>query len=514
MHERYAEDLAAYRAHFAPTHARLVEIEEMAPGPARMAALAALRTGPIDAAAAVRMLVLDEGDEAWLASQKMIDIHDAVNGHGYVPGTRDHDRVEMATHELAAALRITTADAAGRVDLTIAVAERLPQSWVALNCGDLGSVHVKAIHRSTEHCPARVAEAVDAVIVPLAISRRWTPTQIRKHARKIIVSIDPDGANDRAQKAKAFSDVEFYGDQDQMGTVRAHGDAATARRLYDTVNARAAQLGRDPGDSRTAGQRRFDALAEFVLGPRDSATADDGVTPAQQRARRHGEAQVRVDLTTLLGLDDNPGFLDGYGPITAQLARELAADASWRRWVTDPMTGELLDLGRSSYTPSAALRDFIEARDETCRMVGCERPARRCQLDHKAEWDRLGCTDCSNLQPLCQMHHQQKTKKRWTLTQGDDGDTWTSALGFTYRRNDDPYDIPTVDPPADYDFRSPAEPSRLVTDPDPPPSGVPLPDEPPLDPYETEELYDTLDNGWGEFATRAYNLLRAAQLIS
>jgi hypothetical protein len=53
-----------------------------------------------------------------------------------------------------------------------------------------------------------------------------------------------------------------------------------------------------------------------------------------------------------------------------------------------------------------------------------------------------------------------------------------------------------------------------VADPDPPPPHAPFPDEPPLDPYETEELHDTLDNGWGEFATRAYNLLRAAQLIS
>ena len=42
--------------------------------------------------------------------------------------------------------------------------------------------------------------------------------------------------------------------------------------------------------------------------------------------------QVRVDVTvgagTLLGLDDKPGYLAGYGPIHAEVARELAADGT------------------------------------------------------------------------------------------------------------------------------------------------------------------------------------------
>ena len=262
------------------------------------------------------------------------------------------------------------------------------------------------------------------MIVGLAVDRGWTPTQIRKHARKIILSVDPDGAHDRAQKAKTGTDVAFYGENDQMGTVRAYGDAATTRRLYDTLNARATQLGRDPLDARTAGQRRFDALAEFVLGPRQQTPASntdgngdgDGVSPAQQRARQRGQALVRLDLSTALGLDDTPGYLDGYGPITAQLARDLATDANWQRWITDPLTGHLLDLGRTRYTPTAALRELIEAKHPTCMMIGCERPARTCQIDHKTGWEQLGCTDSDNLHPLCQMHHQQKTKKRWKLT--------------------------------------------------------------------------------------------------
>jgi hypothetical protein len=69
----------------------------------------------------------------------------------------------------------------------------------------------------------------------------------------------------------------------------------------------------------------------------------------------HGQRpaiNVTVSLGTLLGCDDQPAHLDGYGPITAALARRLAADqtGSWRRLVTDE-NGRLLDYGRKTYRP-------------------------------------------------------------------------------------------------------------------------------------------------------------------
>jgi hypothetical protein len=46
-----------------------------------------------------------------------------------------------------------------------------------------------------------------------------------------------------------------------------------------------------------------------------------------------------VSLTTLLGLDDAPGELAGYGPLPAHLAREMAREGVLRRVLTDPVTG-------------------------------------------------------------------------------------------------------------------------------------------------------------------------------
>ncbi len=69
-----------------------------------------------------------------------------------------------------------------------------------------------------------------------------------------------------------------------------------------------------------------------------------------------------IDLPTLLGLADRPGEIPGYGPIPAGAARAMAADGDWVRWLVDPGTGALLDLGAERYRPSDRLRRFIAAR--------------------------------------------------------------------------------------------------------------------------------------------------------
>ncbi len=89
-----------------------------------------------------------------------------------------------------------------------------------------------------------------------------------------------------------------------------------------------------------------------------------------------------MPMTALFGLTDDPSELLGYGPITAGMARELAASATWRRLLFDPESGALLDHGRTTYTPPVALADFVKARDVYCRFPGCRRKVVNGELDH------------------------------------------------------------------------------------------------------------------------------------
>jgi hypothetical protein len=150
-------------------------------------------------------------------------------------------------------------------------------------------------------------------------------------------------------------------------------------------------------------------------------------------AMSHGRpvtVNLTIDLPTLLGLAENPGQLSGYGAIPAAVARELAADGKWRKFITDPTTGNLLDYGRESYIPPQVLRDFLLARDRTCRFPGCRRSGVKGEIDHAIPWEEGGETSPKNLGLLCKRHHQLKTHGGWKLESFEDGSCeWTSPLG-------------------------------------------------------------------------------------
>jgi hypothetical protein len=146
--------------------------------------------------------------------------------------------------------------------------------------------------------------------------------------------------------------------------------------------------------------------------------------------RRPITVNVTIDLPTLLGLAENPGQLAGYGAIPASVARTLASDGKWRRFITDPQSGVLLDYGRETYSPPQELVDFLIARDRTCRFPGCRQPAHRGDLDHAQSWESGGETNAQNLGALCRRHHRMKTHGGWSVISNGDGSCdWKSPAG-------------------------------------------------------------------------------------
>lgn len=163
--------------------------------------------------------------------------------------------------------------------------------------------------------------------------------------------------------------------------------------------------------------------------------------PRRARARAPRTVQVRVVVPadTLLGLDDHPAELVGYGPITAEAARELAAeaDATWRRILTDPVSGAVLDVGHRRYRPPAAMAEHVRNRDLHCTFPGCRVPAQACDLDHVVRFDPDdpdGRTAADNLDPDCRHHHRIKHLPGWAVSRGPDGSLlWTTPSGRRFR---------------------------------------------------------------------------------
>jgi hypothetical protein len=136
----------------------------------------------------------------------------------------------------------------------------------------------------------------------------------------------------------------------------------------------------------------------------------------------------------MAGVEDEPGWLEGYGRVTAQTARALAADetGTWRRLVIDPIFGQVIDYGTTSYRPPTHLADLVIARDGTCTFPPCNRPARSCDLDHEVPYPH-GDTSAENLGSKCRRDHRLKHQAGWQVRRNQDGTiTWTSPQGREY----------------------------------------------------------------------------------
>ena len=86
-----------------------------------------------------------------------------------------------------------------------------------------------------------------------------------------------------------------------------------------------------------------------------------------------------------------------------------------------------------AYRPPPRLREYVIARDLTCRNPVCGQPAWRADLDHTIPWEDSGLTCSCNLGGACRRDHQLKQHPRWKLAQVKPGwFEWTAPSGRTY----------------------------------------------------------------------------------
>lgn len=187
-------------------------------------------------------------------------------------------------------------------------------------------------------------------------------------------------------------------------------------------------------DVRTAEQRRADVAAdlfEHIL--RNGLDWLGRRLPDQHRRRPHIE--VVVAATTLLGLDDDPAELTGLGPIPAGMARRIAADGTWRRLLTDPVNGAVLEASTTRHDPGALVTETLLARHPVCAWPGCNRTSRECDRDHVTPFARTGTTTLAGLAPYCEFHHVIKDTRAWgwqTTGHPDGSITLTTPTGHRY----------------------------------------------------------------------------------
>ena len=125
--------------------------------------------------------------------------------------------------------------------------------------------------------------------------------------------------------------------------------------------------------------------------------------------------------------------------VPAMTAWALAAGGTWRRLVTDPASGVVIDVGRTRYRPPAGLADLVRARDRVCVFPTCQTPASRCDIAHLTAWSQGGTTSLDNLVTLCEAHHRLKHTPGWALTRDQASGVlfWYTPDRTVYQRHPD-----------------------------------------------------------------------------
>jgi hypothetical protein len=313
--------------------------------------------------------------------------------------------------ELACVLTVSERTAGAFLEEARQLTTALPLTLAALQAGSISWQHARIlVDETTDVHPAAAAALEAHFLDPDAVNPArgcpagdLVPSRFRAKARSWRERHHPVSIEQRHRTSALDRRLEYTPDRDGMAWLSAYlpADAAASIWQRSTAAARALQ---GPAEQRNLSQLRADTAAAWLL-----AGVAEGVPSP------NAQVLVTVPALSLLGATEEPAVLDGYGPIPPSMARRLVADgaASFHRVLTEPGTGAPLEIGRTSYRITAAMRQWLRLRDGKCPFPGCNNQSLDTEADHVLAWHKGGATGISNLGQPCRKHHRLRHTTGW-----------------------------------------------------------------------------------------------------
>jgi hypothetical protein len=353
------------------------------------------------------------GHHAWVANRLAAEY--TKRKLTWDAGLREEVLPEFAEEDYRQEITVAgmTAKANLKRSLTL---DQLPKCMQLAHDGGLDPYRQRILAEETGVLdPVLLAEA-DRLIAEDAAGR--TPLSLRCYARKIVMMLDPETAEERRKKGSRGRRVEFWSDQSGNVTMAAREMSVAMAAAIKQGLTGWAQIMRKAGIKGSMDNLRHDAAAALLLG-RHPVTGTVGSAPAPQpEGRRDPEAEyfnpwgfgdfepgkgsdepespgspiVNIHLLIPAGtLDpkiDAPGWIPEFGNITGAVARDLirsgATNPATRWCVTevDPRTGYAVAHGcaRGQHRwsppgtgpPGQAIREFLASLNLTMERIATE----------------------------------------------------------------------------------------------------------------------------------------------
>ncbi|MGS0684164.1 DUF222 domain-containing protein [Nakamurella sp. GG22] len=168
----------------------------------------------------------------------------------------------LASAEVAAVLRISPVTAGIRVREADTMTTVLLPTLEALEHGTLDRGKARVI---AEHC-APLAPEHSAMVQKLVLGRagRTTTSELREITGQAVITVDPQGSEERHKAAAARRDLAMTALPDAMATLKAFLPAEGAVKIFQISDLLATATAGIYGDARGIGARRVDALVDIA----------------------------------------------------------------------------------------------------------------------------------------------------------------------------------------------------------------------------------------------------------
>ncbi|SEL65873.1 protein of unknown function [Rhodococcus maanshanensis] len=297
--------------------------------------------------------------------------------------TEQAERSAIAEVALALSSTFRSVSSLMRLGFTL---ERMPELREAFAAGEVSLAKIRVIDEHTRKAATAAALRLDAGI--LSAARRLAPTPLGIEIDRLLIEDDAAWAQRSRDEAEAKRKVRSRRLPHGMGVLSVTLTAtqlAAATGLIVKVAKTACRADPRPLDVRCA-----DAFMVLMRGGSVLACECGDRNCAATRNCEPEGAQVNLriscGLETLLGLADNPAYLEGYGYLDAAQARVIAGDATWQA-IIDCAT-QALDRLQHEFGDDGDRTDGADGMTESAEGSGVAPESVNAESDHSPAGDR------------------------------------------------------------------------------------------------------------------------------